>query len=115
NYLLPRLVGHGINMFRFGGGIGTRGPGETNLGTDRRHISRQINKIKKELKKVEGHRSHRRERSQRSHLFRIGLIGYTNDGKETVLYALKDSETFEMDVLFATLDTITRQFILISS
>ena len=109
NYLLPRLVGHGINMSRLGGGIGTRGPGETKLETDRRHINRQINEIKKELRKVEGHRSRRRERRQRNNLFRVGLIGYTNAGKSTVLNALTKSKTYEKDELFATLDPITRQ------
>ena len=63
NYLLPRLVGHGINMSRLGGGIGTRGPGETKLETDRRHINRQMTEIKKELRKVEGHRNRRDRKS----------------------------------------------------
>lgn len=109
NYLLPRLVGHGINMSRLGGGIGTRGPGETKLETDRRHINRQITEIKKELKKVESHRSRLREQRERSNLFRVGLIGYTNAGKSTILNTLTDSETYEKDELFATLDPITRK------
>lgn len=109
NYLLPRLVGHGINMSRQGGGIGTRGPGETKLETDRRHINRQMTEIKRELKKVEGQRSRRREQRERSNLFRIGLIGYTNAGKSTVLNVLTDSEAYEKDELFATLDPITRK------
>lgn len=109
NYLLPRLVGHGINMSRQGGGIGTRGPGETKLETDRRHINRQMTEIKRELKKVEGQRSRRREQRERTNLFRVGLIGYTNAGKSTVLNALTDSESYEKDELFATLDPITRK------
>lgn len=114
SYLLPRLVGHGINMSRLGGGIGTRGPGETKLETDRRHINRQITDIRKELKKVEQHRDRIRKQRDRTNLFRIGLIGYTNAGKSTVLNALTDSQTYEKDELFATLDPVTRKLELTS-
>lgn len=114
NYLLPRLVGHGINMSRLGGGIGTRGPGETKLETDRRHINRQISDIRKELKKVEEHRDRIRQQRDRTNLFRIGLIGYTNAGKSTVLNALTNSQTYEKDELFATLDPVTRKLELAS-
>lgn len=109
NYLLPRLVGHGVNMSKLGGGIGTRGPGETKLETDRRHINRQITEIKRELKKVEAHRIRRRKNRQSGNLFQIGLLGYTNAGKSTILNGLTDSDTYEKDELFATLDPITRR------
>lgn len=109
NYLLPRLVGHGVNMSKLGGGIGTRGPGETKLETDRRHINRQVTEIKRELKKVEAHRDRRRKNRQSGNLFQIGLLGYTNAGKSTILNGLTDSDTYEKDELFATLDPITRR------
>ena len=108
-YLLPRLAGQGINLSRLGGGIGTRGPGETKLETDRRHIRDQINDIRKELSKTEKHRELTRKQRKESNVFQIGLIGYTNAGKSTVLNKLTHAETYEENKLFATLDPLTRQ------
>ena len=109
DYLLPRLSGQGINLSRLGGGIGTRGPGETKLETDRRHIQKQITDIKRELKKTGEHRERSREQRKSGGVFQVGLIGYTNAGKSTLLNALTDSETYEKNQLFATLDPLTRQ------
>lgn len=109
NYLLPRLAGHGINMSRLGGGIGTRGPGETKLETDRRHINNQIADIRRELKKIEKHRQRSRQLRLDSQVIQISLIGYTNAGKSSLLNSLTDAETFEKNILFATLDPLTRK------
>lgn len=108
-YLLPRLAGQGVNLSRLGGGIGTRGPGETKLETDRRYIRDQINDIRKELAKTEKHRELTRKQRKESNIFQIGLIGYTNAGKSTVLNKLTNAETYEENKLFATLDPLTRQ------
>lgn len=112
NYLLPRLSGQGKNMSRLGGGIGTRGPGETKLETDRRHIYRTISAIKKELKEVKAHRSRSRQKRQQSDVFQIGLIGYTNAGKSTILNLLTNAGTYSEDQLFATLDPLTKKWAL---
>lgn len=109
NYLLPRLSGQGAALSRQGGGIGTRGPGETQLETDRRHIRRQIRDIEEQLEQTKLHRERARMKRNSSSGFRMGLIGYTNAGKSTVLNQLTDANTYQMDQLFATLDPLTRK------
>lgn len=108
-YLLPRLTGQGKNLSRLGGGIGTRGPGETKLETDRRHIRTRITIIKRELKEVAAHRERTRQKRQ-GQVFQIGLIGYTNAGKSTILNILTSADTYEKDELFATLDPLTKRW-----
>lgn len=108
-YLLPRLVGQGMNLSRQGGGIGTRGPGETQLETDRRHIRHRIYDIKKQLSVIVSHRERYRERRKRNQVMQISLIGYTNVGKSTLFNRLTSAGTFEEDLLFATLDPLTRK------
>lgn len=112
NYLLPRLSGQGKNMSRLGGGIGTRGPGETKLESDKRHIQSLIQECKRQLEDVKQHRQRSREQRKKSHTFQLGLIGYTNAGKSTLLNQLTDAQTYEKDQLFATLDPLTRQCLL---
>lgn len=109
-YLLPRLMGQGKMLSRLGGGIGTRGPGETKLETDRRHIRNKVTIIKRELKEVEAHRVRTRQKRQDNEVFQIGLIGYTNAGKSTILNILTQAQTFEEDQLFATLDPLTKKW-----
>lgn len=109
-YLLPRLAGQGKSLSRLGGGIGTRGPGETKLETDRRHIRNKILGIKRELKAVEAHRARNRQKRQSSEIFQIGLIGYTNAGKSTILNLLTQADTYSKDQLFATLDPLTKKW-----
>lgn len=108
-YLLPRLRGQGINLSRLGGGIGTRGPGETKLETDRRHINRRIKEIKKELKTIENTRQNYRDQRNRSNVTKFSLIGYTNAGKSAMFNALTEANTKEINQLFATLDPKTRK------
>lgn len=109
-YLLPRLTGQGQSLSRLGGGIGTRGPGETKLETDRRHIRRRVSAIKKEVKEVEAHRERSRQKRQQSSVFQMGLIGYTNAGKSTILNLLTNADTYSEDQLFATLDPLTKRW-----
>lgn len=108
NYLLPRLVGQGTQLSRLGGGIGTRGPGETKLETDRRHIRTKMENIKDELKKLSEHRERTRQQRKDSGVFQIGLIGYTNAGKSTLMNLLTETNTYTEDQLFATLDPLTK-------
>ncbi|MGX6992366.1 GTPase HflX [Vagococcus penaei] len=112
NYLLPRLTGQGIAMSRLGGGIGTRGPGETKLETDRRHIRSKMTQIKHELKEIAAHRGRIRQKRQESEVFQIGLIGYTNAGKSTIMNLITEANTYSMNQLFATLDPLTKKWTL---
>lgn len=111
-YLLPRLGGKGIEMSRLGAGIGTRGPGETKLESDRRHIRKRIDDIKTQLSVIVQHRDRYRERRKKNKTFQIALVGYTNAGKSTLFNRLTEAESFEENQLFATLDPMTRKAIL---
>ncbi|HHU78099.1 MAG: GTPase HflX [Caldicoprobacterales bacterium] len=107
-YRLPRLTGMGHALSRLGGGIGTRGPGEKKLETDRRHIHRRINEIESELARVKERRSALRSKREREGLLICALAGYTNSGKSTLLNALSGSNVLVEDKLFATLDPVSR-------
>ena len=107
-YMLPRLTGKGIAMSRLGGGIGTRGPGETKLETDRRHIHRRIDSLKEKLSEVARQRERQRERRRRDGATCVAIVGYTNAGKSTLLNALTDAGVLSEDMLFATLDPTAR-------
>ena len=107
-YLLPRLVGQGIMLSRQAGGIGSRGPGESQLELNRRSVRNQITDIERQLKVVEKNREVVREKRLESPIFKIGLIGYTNAGKSTIMNALTSKTQYEADELFATLDATTK-------
>ncbi|WP_068672325.1 GTPase HflX [Oceanobacillus sp. Castelsardo] len=108
-YILPRLAGHGVEMSRLGAGIGTRGPGETKLETDRRHIRNRIVDIKRRLKMVVRQREQYRKRRKTNEVFQIAIVGYTNAGKSTMFNRLTNSDSLEENKLFATLDPLTRK------
>lgn len=107
-YLLPRLAGQGTALSRLGGGIGTRGPGETKLESDRRHIRRRIQALKQQLQEVEERRETRRLRRRKDGVCTVAIVGYTNAGKSTLLNALTDAGVLAEDQLFATLDPTSR-------
>lgn len=109
DYLIPRLQGHGRSLSRLGGGIGTRGPGETKLEMDRRHIRTRMNEIKHQLETVVEHRERYRNKREQNHVFQVALVGYTNAGKSSWFNALAKETTYEKNLLFATLDPKTRQ------
>lgn len=113
-YALPRLSGQGISLSRQGGGIGARGPGETKLETDRRHIRNRIHEINGQLSTVKEHRTRYRERRKKNGVFQIAIVGYTNAGKSTLFNQLTDADSHEEDLLFATLDPMTRKMTLAS-
>ncbi|MFZ4454237.1 GTPase HflX [Salibacterium aidingense] len=112
SYLLPRLAGRGEALSRLGGGIGTRGPGETKLETDRRYILKRMDDLKKQLADVTSHRESYREQRRKNNTVQFALVGYTNAGKSTLLTKLSGAETFQENLLFATLDPLTRQMTL---
>lgn len=111
-YLYPRLTGRGAELSRLGGGIGTRGPGETKLETDRRRIKKRITDLRRELEEVRRHRHVLRAGRRDVPLFLVALVGYTNAGKSTLMNALTGAGVLVEDKLFATLDPTTRRLVL---
>lgn len=108
-YSLPRLSGMGTAMSRLGAGIGTRGPGETKLETDRRHIHRRIHSLEEELREIQAHRDLQRSRREKDNVVVAALVGYTNAGKSTILNYLTQSDVLAKNMLFATLDPTVRK------
>ncbi|GBF79282.1 GTPase HflX [Aphanothece sacrum] len=110
-YMLPRLIGRGQAMSRLGGGIGTRGPGETKLETERRGIQRRISRLQQEVNQLQAHRSRLRQQRQQQEIASVAIVGYTNAGKSTLINALTNAEVYTADQLFATLDPTTRRLL----
>ncbi len=111
-YALPRLTGKGKQLSRLGGGIGTRGPGETKLESDRRHIMRRMHALQEQLAEVEKRRGLLRKRREKDGVITVALVGYTNAGKSTLMNALTDAGVLAEDKLFATLDPTSRKLTL---
>jgi GTP-binding protein HflX len=112
NYLLPRLRGWGEAMSRLGGGIGTRGPGETKLEVDRQHIRRRITKLRRDIQELSKSRTVKRGSRERSGIGQVALAGYTNAGKSTLMNSLTKADVLVADQPFATLDPTTRRLVL---
>ena len=108
-YSAPRLVGHGTELSRQGGGIGSRGPGESKLETDRRHLKERVTMLERRLEELEHNREIMRAKRDRSGVFKIAIVGYTNAGKSTLLNYLTNAGILSEDKLFATLDPTTRK------
>lgn len=111
-YLLPRLAGQWSHLERLGGGIGTRGPGETQIETDRRIIRNKIHRLNAQLEVVRRHRAQYREKRKKNNIPVISLVGYTNAGKSTLLNALSNADVMTENKLFCTLDPVTRRITL---
>ncbi len=111
-YTAPRLIGKGLEMSRLGGGIGTRGPGESKLESDKRHMKRRIMALEEELKILDKNRMTMRAARDKSQIPKIAIVGYTNAGKSTLLNRLTDAGILAEDKLFATLDPTTRKYTL---
>ena len=109
-YTAPRLMGRGVELSRLGGGIGTRGPGESQLETDRRHLQRRIRALEAQIGEMEKNRKTMRASRDRSGIAQVAIVGYTNAGKSTLLNALTDAGILAEDKLFATLDPTTRKY-----
>jgi GTP-binding protein HflX len=111
-YMLPRLAGHGIEMSQLGGGIGTRGPGETKLETDRRKIARRVRHVEQQLVNVRRIRAQQRQRRESAPVATVALVGYTNAGKSTLFNALTQAGVLSSSKMFATLDPTIRGVVL---
>lgn len=111
-YSAPRLTGHGTELSRQGGGIGTRGPGESRLETDRRHLNRRIRALEAQISEMDKNRKTMRASRDKSGIVEVAIAGYTNAGKSTLLNRLTDAGILAEDKLFATLDPTTRKFVL---
>ena len=111
-YTAPRLMGRGVELSRLGGGIGTRGPGESKLETDRRHLQRRVHALEAQIAEMDKNRKTMRASRDKSGIPEVAIVGYTNAGKSTLLNRLTDAGILAEDKLFATLDPTTRKFYL---